>query len=205
MTTLFEHSYDTIAQFIGAPSRASIALYRNTTEAINAVMYSLLSEFRDGDNVVTTMLEHNSNYVPWYGMCREILPRFGRRVESGWPGSTRSPVSWTWLIWPRWSMRAPSWCAVLARRTSSAPVSCSPRFAPWPTPAGTRSPPASARSFLLVDGAQLVPGWSVDVQALGVDYLAFSFHKMLAPFGVGVLYGKRDLPGVARRSCTAGT
>jgi len=89
MTALFEESYDTVAQFIGAPGRASIALYRNTTEAINAVMYSLLTEFRDGDNVVTTMMEHNSNYVPWYAMCREILPRFGRRVEIP-PGAVRS-------------------------------------------------------------------------------------------------------------------
>src|SRR5262245_7411362 len=46
-TALFEESYDTIARFIGAPDRAGIALYRNTTEAINAVMYSLLTEFRD--------------------------------------------------------------------------------------------------------------------------------------------------------------
>src|SRR5438034_11602188 len=81
ITALFEESYDTRARFIGAPGRASIALYRNTTEAHNAVMYSLLTEFRDGDNVVTTMMEHNSNYVPWYAMCREILPRLGRRVE----------------------------------------------------------------------------------------------------------------------------
>src|SRR6476646_8953326 len=75
MTALFEESYDTIARFIGAPSGACIGLYRNTTEAVNAVMYSLLTEFRDGDNVVTTMMEHNSNYVPWYAMCREIPPR----------------------------------------------------------------------------------------------------------------------------------
>ncbi|HXT93580.1 MAG TPA: aminotransferase class V-fold PLP-dependent enzyme, partial [Trebonia sp.] len=81
MTAQFEASYDTIAEFIGAPGRSSIALYRNTTEAINAVMYSLLTEFRDGDNVVTTTMEHNSNYVPWYALCREILPRLGRRVE----------------------------------------------------------------------------------------------------------------------------
>ncbi len=81
MTARFEESYNTIARFIGAPGPASIALYRNTTEAINAVMYSLLTEFRDGDNVVTTLMEHNSNYVPWHAMCREILPRFGRRVQ----------------------------------------------------------------------------------------------------------------------------
>src|SRR6476620_10317223 len=81
MTEPFEESYDTIARFIGAPGPASIVIYPNTTEAINAVMYSLLTEFRDGDNVVTTLMEHNSNYVPWYAMCREILPRFGVRVQ----------------------------------------------------------------------------------------------------------------------------
>jgi cysteine desulfurase / selenocysteine lyase len=81
MTAWFEESLGTIAAFIGAPSRSCLALYRNTTEAINAVMYSLLTKFRDGDNIVTTMLEHNSNYVPWYAMCREILPHLGRRVR----------------------------------------------------------------------------------------------------------------------------
>ncbi|MGN6177153.1 MAG: aminotransferase class V-fold PLP-dependent enzyme [Streptosporangiaceae bacterium] len=89
MTARFEESYDTIAQFIGEPSRANIALYRNTTEAINAVMYSLLTEFRDGDNVVTTLMEHNSNYVPWYGRCREIFPGSGGAWNTAWPASTR--------------------------------------------------------------------------------------------------------------------
>src|SRR5664279_1845579 len=80
-TELFEQSFDTIAGWLNAPSRRSIATYSNTTEAQNAVMYSLLTEFRDGDNIVTTMMEHNSNFVPWYALCREILPRFGVRVE----------------------------------------------------------------------------------------------------------------------------
>jgi cysteine desulfurase / selenocysteine lyase len=151
MTARFEESYDTIAQFLGAPGRACIALYRNTTEAINSVMYSLLTEFRDGDNVVTTLMEHNSNYVPWYAMCREILPRLG---------GTRTPLA-----------------AVRALADASG----------YPQPSGER------RSYLLVDAAQLVPGSFVDVQALGVDYLAFSFHKLLAPFGVGVLYAKEHL------------
>ena len=71
MTALFEESYDTIARFIGAPGRASIALYRNTTEAHNAVMYSLLSEFRDGDNVVTTKPPDRTvaGYVAHPGGC----------------------------------------------------------------------------------------------------------------------------------------
>ncbi|MBU2235512.1 aminotransferase class V-fold PLP-dependent enzyme, partial [Patescibacteria group bacterium] len=80
-TEIFESSYDTIAQFIGAPSRKNIILYRNTTEAINSVMYSLMTEFKNGDNLVTTFMEHNSNYVPWYGLTKEILPKFGINVE----------------------------------------------------------------------------------------------------------------------------
>jgi len=80
-TEKFESSYDTIAQFIGAPSRKNIILYRNATEAINSVMYSLMTEFKNGDNVITTFMEHNSNYVPWYGLCKEILPKFGINAE----------------------------------------------------------------------------------------------------------------------------
>src|SRR3954452_12118434 len=80
-TELFEESYDTIAAWLNAPSRRNIVTYRNTTEAINAVMYMLLTTLRDGDNIVTTMMEHNSNFVPWYALCREILPRFGLHVE----------------------------------------------------------------------------------------------------------------------------
>ena len=58
---------------------------------------------------------------------------------------------------------------------------------------GYLQPSGERRSYLLVDGAQLVPGSFTDVAALGADYLAFSFHKMLAPFGVGVLYARPDL------------
>jgi aminotransferase class V len=119
LTAQFEASYDTIAEFIGAPGRSSVALYKNTTEAINAVMYSLLTEFRDGDNAVTTTMEHNSNYVPWYAMCRETPARRGpahvaRRVQprrprpssrgrgpergrggvTGGPATRHAPVSW---------------------------------------------------------------------------------------------------------------
>jgi cysteine desulfurase / selenocysteine lyase len=80
-TRRFEASYDDIAAFVNAPGRGALVACRNATEANNAVMYSLMTEFRDGDNVVTTMMEHNSNYVPWYALCHEILPRFGVHVE----------------------------------------------------------------------------------------------------------------------------
>jgi cysteine desulfurase/selenocysteine lyase len=193
MTALFEDAYDTVARFIGAPGRASIVLYRNTTEAINAVMYSLMTEFRDGDNVVTTMMEHNSNYVPWYAMCREVLPRLGRRVEYRLarfdPGSGELDTGHlASLIDARTKLVCCTGASnFLGTRTPLRAIRALADASGYPQPNGER------RSYLLVDGAQLVPGSFVDVQSLGTDYLAFSFHKMLAPFGVGVLYAKEHL------------
>jgi cysteine desulfurase/selenocysteine lyase len=193
MTARFEESYDTIAQFVGAPGRACIALYKNTTEAINAVMYALLTDFRDGDNVVTTLAEHNSNYVPWYAMCREILPRLGRRVE--YRLVRFDPVTG--------ELDLDQMASLIDKRTKLVCCTGASNFLGTRPPLGTirtladasgyAQPNGERRSYLLVDGAQLVPGSFIDVQALDVDFLAFSFHKMLAPFGIGVLYGKQHL------------
>jgi cysteine desulfurase/selenocysteine lyase len=193
MTARFEEAYDTIARFIGAPSPACVALYRNTTEAINAVMYSLLTEFRDGDNVVTTLMEHNSNYVPWYAMCREILPRFGRRVECRL--ARFDPVTG--------ELDLGHLASLVDARTKLVCCTGASNFLGTRVPldqvralagaSGYRQPNGERRSYLLVDGAQLVPGSFVDVRAADVDFLAFSFHKMLAPFGMGVLYAKEHL------------
>jgi cysteine desulfurase/selenocysteine lyase len=193
MTRLFEASYDTLAQFLNAPSRRNIALYRNTTEAINAVMYSLLAEFRDGDNVVTTLMEHNSNYVPWYAMCREILPKFGRRVE--YRLARFDPLTG--------ELDLEHLASLVDARTKLVCCTGASNFLGTRNPlkavreianaSGYVQPNGERRSHLLVDGAQLVPGGFVDVQALDVDYLSFSFHKILAPFGVGALYAKEHL------------
>jgi len=198
-TALFEESYDTIAGWLNAPSRRSIATYRNATEAHNAVMYSLLTEFRDGDNVVTTMMEHNSNFVPWYALCREILPRFGVRVElriarfdheSGELdlGHLDSLVdSRTKLVC----------CTGASNFLGTKPPLRSVREIA--DSSGYLQPTGDRRSLLLVDAAQLVPTSRVDVQDLDVDYLSFSFHKFLAPFGVGVLYAKGNWSGISNR------
>src|SRR5216110_1040754 len=156
-------------------------------------MYSLLTEVRDGDNVVTTLMEHNSNYVPWYAMCREILLRFGRRVQCRL--ARFDPVTGELDLEHLASLidaRTKLVCCTgasnfLGTRTPLAAVRALADASGYPQPAGDR------RSYLLVDAAQLVPGSFVDVQALDVDYLAFSFHKLLAPFGVGVLYAKEHL------------
>lgn len=193
ITDLFEASYDTIARFINAPSMRCVVAYRNTTEANNAVMYSLMTEFRDGDNVVTTMMEHNSNYVPWYGLCREILPAFGRRVEYRLVNFDRQTGQ----------LDLAHMASLIDERTKL--VCCSgasnffgtknplPEVRALATRSGYEQPDGSHGSYLLVDGAQLVPSSFVDVQAMDVDFLSFSFHKILAPFGVGVLYARESL------------
>jgi cysteine desulfurase / selenocysteine lyase len=192
-TEKFESSYDTIAQFIGAPSRKNIILYRNTTEAINSVMYSLLTEFKDGDNIVTTLMEHNSNYVPWYGLCREILPKFGVKVEYRLAKFDKETGQ----------LDLKHLKSLIDKKTKIVCCTGASNFLGTKNSlkeikgladaSGYNQPGGEKRSYLLVDGAQLVPNVFVDVKDLDVDFLAWSFHKLLAPFGVGALYAKEDL------------
>jgi cysteine desulfurase/selenocysteine lyase len=193
ITATFEESYDTIAQFINAPGRSSLVATRNTTEAINAVMYSLMPDFRSGDNVVTTMMEHNSNYVPWHGLCREILPKFGRQVECRL--ARFDPETG--------ELDLEHLASLVDHRTKLVCCTGASNFfgtknplrliRDWASRSGYEQPDGRTGSYFLVDGAQLVPSTFVDVQELDVDFMAFSFHKILAPFGVGILYGKEHL------------
>ena len=157
MTALFEQSYDTIAQFINAPDRRNIAVHRNTTEAINAVMYSLMTQFRDGDNVVTTMMEHNSSYVPWHALCREILPRFGIPVECRL--ARFDPLSGALDLAHLASLvdeRTKLVCCTGASSFLGTKVSL-PAVRSIAAQSGYAQPNGERRSLLLVDGAQLVP------------------------------------------------
>jgi len=192
-TARFEASYDTIAQFIGAPSRRNIILYRNTTEAINSVMYSLLTEFKDGDNVITTFMEHNSNYVPWYGLCNEILKKFGIKVECRLVKFNKETGE----------LDLNHLKSLVDKRTKLICCSGASNFLGTKNPiekirkiadeSGYIQPNGEKKSYLLIDGAQTAPNMFIDVQELEIDFLAWSFHKMIAPFGIGVLYGREKL------------
>lgn len=194
MTTMLDDAYNTIAAFLNAPEgKKSIVLYRNTTEAINSVMYSLLTEFRDGDNMVTTMMEHNSNYVPWYAMCKEILPKFGVNVQCRIVNFSRETGE----------LDLEHMARLIDHRTKLVCCSGASNFLGVKNPlkiiremtrnSGYFQPGGRRGSFLLVDAAQLMPSSPVDLKALDLDFLAFSFHKMLAPFGIGVLYAKASI------------
>lgn len=192
-TEAFESSYDTIAQFIGAPSRRNIVLYRNTTEAINAVMYSLMTEFHDGDNVVTTYMEHNSNYVPWYGLTHEILPKFGINVECRLAKFDKETGK----------LDLDHLSSLVDKKTKLVCCTGASNFLGTKTPikeirriadaSGYKQPTGENKSYLLIDGAQTVPNTYINVKELDIDFLAWSFHKMISPFGVGALYAKEDL------------
>jgi cysteine desulfurase / selenocysteine lyase len=193
LTAAFEESFDTVATWVNAPSRRCLALYRNTTEAINAVMYSLLTEFRDGDNVVTTLLEHNSNFVPWYALTHELLPRLGRHVECRVARFDHETGE----------LDLEHLAGLVDARTKLVCVTGASNFLGTKPPldkiravadeSGYRRPDGTTGSLMLVDAAQLAPSTAIDATASGVDYLAFSFHKLLAPFGVGVLYAREQL------------
>jgi len=191
-TEIFEKSYDDIAQFIGAPSRKNIVLFRNATEAINCVMYSLMTEFKDGDNVVTTYMEHNSNYVPWYGMAKEILAKLGVNVEYRLAkfdketgeldlGHLKSLVD----------DRTKIVCCTGASNFLGTKNSIK-ELRKIADASGYVQPDGTKKSYLLIDGCQTVPNIFVDVKDWDIDFLAWSFHKMLAPFGVGGLYAKEE-------------
>jgi cysteine desulfurase/selenocysteine lyase len=192
-TGLFEASYDTIAQFIGAPSRENVILYRNTTEAINAVMYSLMTEFRDGDNVISTYMEHNSNYVPWYGMAHDILPKFGINVECRLARFDKETGK----------LDLEHLRSLVDDRTKMICCTGASNFLGTKNPikelrkiadaSGYEQPTGEKKSYLLIDGAQTVPNTHIDVKEMDMDFLVWSFHKMIAPFGIGALYGKKEL------------
>ena len=192
-TERFENSYDTIAQFIGAESRENIILYRNATEAINSVMYSLATEFKEGDNVVTTLMEHNSNYVPWYGLVKEVLHRFGIKIEYRLARFDKETGE----------LDMEHLRSLINEHTKLVCCAGASNFLGTKNPikqiralanaSGYVQPNGEKKSYLLVDGCQLVPNAYVNVKELDVDFLAWSFHKMLSPFGVGGLYVRKNL------------
>jgi len=182
-TELYEQAHENVAALIGAQDGREVIFVRNTTEAINLVAVSLLRpesgplQLRPGDEIVTTVMEHHSDLVPWQALCRDngLRLRFVGLREDG-------------------SLDMEDLAAQLGPRTRL--VACTHVS----NVLGTINPIAEIASLvhavgglLLVDGAQSVPHMPVRVDELGCDYLVFSGHKMLAPFGIGVLYGRRAL------------
>lgn len=177
-TAAFEQARLRVARFINAPSDRQIVFTRGTTESINLVVHTWgRANLRPGDEVLITEMEHHSNIVPWQILQEQV--GFTLRYV---------PVTPTGLL------DFDALQELLNERTRLF------GFLHASNVVGTINPVAELVSMahavgakVLLDGAQSVPHMPVDVQALDVDFLVFSGHKMCGPTGVGVLYGKRDL------------
>lgn len=177
-TAIYEQSRQRVADFIHAASANEIVFTRNTTESINLVAYTWArANLKSGDLIILTEMEHHSNLVPWQQLATErgVLLDF-------------IPVTGEGLL----DLDA---YAVLLKRDPKLVA-----FSGMSNVLGTINPSAEiirlaheSGALALLDGAQLVPHLPVDVQALDVDFLAFSAHKMLGPTGIGALYAKAKL------------
>ena len=181
-TAAYEGARDSIAQFIGAPSRDEVVFAKNASEALNLVANVLGWAEGDlgvgpGDEVVITEMEHHSNIVPWQLLCQRTgatLRWFGITDDGRLDLSNIDD-----LINERTKVVSLVWVSNMLGTVN--PV----------TEIAARAKQAGA--LTVVDASQAVPQLPVDVSTLGADLVAFTGHKLLGPTGIGVLWGRYDL------------
>ena len=177
-TEQYESAREKVRDFIHAKSEREIIFTRNTTESINLVAYSYgLSNLKTGDEILVTIMEHHSNLLPW----QMVAERTGAKLvylDCEQDGSlTDEAIS-----------------NAIGEKTKFAAIGLVSNVL------GRRNPVKKIIKMVhekggvvLVDAAQAVLHENVDVTAMDADFLAFSGHKMMAPMGIGVLYGKEAL------------
>lgn len=175
-TDLYWHSRENISSFIGSRDPRQIVFVRNTTEALNLLAYTLGKGLHSGDEVLLTIMEHHSNIVPWQFLIEKgVKLRFADITPDGRLDldDLESKINSNTKI-------------VSVTQTSNllGTINDVSRIGKMAHDNG---------SLFIVDGAQSVPHMPVNVLDQDCDFMAFSGHKMLAPMGIGALYGKHDL------------
>lgn len=176
-TNAYEESREKVARFINAPETREVIFTRNTTESINLIAYGWARKFMQaGDVIVMTEMEHHSNLVPWHILKEQhgVELRIIRVTDAG----TLDLSNLDELLD---GAKLVTFMHVSNVLGTINPVKQITEAA------------HQAGAVVLVDGAQSVPNMPVDVQDLGVDFYAFSSHKMCGPTGLGVLWGKAAL------------
>ena len=174
-TAAHEAARETVARHLNAADSAEVIFTAGTTDSINLV--AAILTLAPGDEVLITALEHHSNIVPWQMLCERS-------------GATLKVVP----CHDDGTLDQDAFRALLSKRTRLTAFT-------WISNAfGTVNPvhemtaaAKAAGSLVLIDAAQAIPHLAIDVQALGADFVAFSGHKVYAPTGIGVLWGKRSV------------
>ncbi|HET7700024.1 MAG TPA: cysteine desulfurase [Candidatus Limnocylindria bacterium] len=176
-TALFEGAREKVARFINAQSR-EVIFVRNATEGVNLVAYTWGREhIQAGDRIVSTVLEHHSNFVPWQQLAKE---RGAEIVMVDVDDDGR--------------LRRDQYAAAMAKRPRLVAITYTSNGLGTVNPVKELVAEAKAAgATVLVDAAQAVPHQKVDVRDLGCDFLVFSGHKMLAPPGSGGVWGRAEL------------
>lgn len=177
-TDLHEAARERVRQFINARSTAEVLFTRGTTESLNLVASSFGEAFlKEGDEVIVSVMEHHSDIVPWQ-LLRErkgIVIRVIPMDDSG-----------------RLDLEA--YERLFSERTRLVCVAHVSNVLGTVNPVKQMAATAHAHgAYMLVDGAQSIPHFKVDVQDLDCDFLTFSGHKIYGPTGIGVLYGRESI------------
>lgn len=177
-TEVYENAREAVRKFIGAEKSNEIIFTRNTTESLNLVAYSYgLSNVKKGDEIVVSIMEHHSDLLPWQMVAKTCGVEL-KFIECAKDGSIDLEKVKE-LITSRTKIVAMTQVSnVLGREY---PVKEIAKLA------------HEKGAVMVVDGAQSTPHMRVDVTDLDADFFAFSGHKLLAPMGIGVLYGKEEL------------
>lgn len=177
-TTSYEAARDKVAAFINAASRKSIVYTRSTTEGLNWVASSFGNMVvQEGDEIVISELEHHSNIVPWQQVAakQHATLKYIDLTDDG-------------------ELDMQSARQQITDKTKIVSIAHAANVMGVVNPIKELAKLAHGHgAYMVADGAQAAPHMKIDVTDLDVDFYAFSGHKMLAPTGIGVLYGKEEL------------
>jgi cysteine desulfurase/selenocysteine lyase len=176
-TEAFEAARLKVARLLGVDDPREIVFTRNTTEGMNLIAQCYGCRLKAGDEVLLTMMEHHANIIPWQQLRDRmgIVLRFAELLPSG-------------------QLNLDDWHSKLSERTKIVSFAHVSNVLGVINPAAELTAAAHAvGAVVIVDAAQSVPHMPVDVKEIGCDFLCCSGYKMLAPFGVGALYGRLEL------------
>ena len=177
-TNIYEETRCKIAKFINAESEKQIIFSKNATESLNLIAYSYgMENLKKDDEIVISIMEHHSNLVPWQKVAKIAGSKLKYMYINKDYELTKEEIE-----------------SKITDKTKIVGITHISNVT------GTINPIKEITRYahkkgakVIVDASQSIPHMKIDVQELGADFLVFSGHKMLAPLGIGVLYGKKEL------------